>query len=221
VHEEAAALFAPTPFSFLSTRPFFSSLNPTTRTTTSVVTNNKMRALSISLALTKLAYLTAAAGFDAATARSILAVGATGAQTGASAVYKLGSEYGPVIAIKGKELATEYVPKAASAATSWAQQNPGLAAVGATGAVIVAAPGLVAVPVLSAVGFGSGGVGAGTIAAGAQAGIGNVAAGSWFATLTSAGMGGTGALAVNGIVQAGGAAMTASGGVLAWAKARL
>ncbi|KAK2742701.1 hypothetical protein FQN57_005156 [Myotisia sp. PD_48] len=45
---------------------------------------------------------------------------------------------------------------------------------------------------LGAVGFGTIGVGAGTIAATSQALIGNVAAGSFFATCTSAGMGGAG-----------------------------
>ncbi|KZM28362.1 uncharacterized protein EKO05_0005186 [Ascochyta rabiei] len=56
--------------------------------------------------------------------------------------------------------------------------------------------------ILGAVGFTSSGIAAGSIAAGIHAGIGSVAAGSAFATLTSAAMGGYGAIIVFGGVWA-------------------
>lgn len=58
----------------------------------------------------------------------------------------------------------------------------------------------------------------GSIAAGMQAGAGNVAAGSVFALLQSAGTGGPGLAAVNGIVQ-GGTAVAFAG--LAWVKSQV
>lgn len=65
-------------------------------------------------------------------------------------------------------------------------------------------PGLVWFPLLKAVGFGAVGVGAGTAAAGVQAHMlgGTIAAGSSFAFFQSAGMGGCGAAALNGVVRA-------------------
>ncbi|KAF9697279.1 hypothetical protein EKO04_004548 [Ascochyta lentis] len=56
--------------------------------------------------------------------------------------------------------------------------------------------------ILGAAGFTAGGIAAGSAAAGIQAGIGSVAAGSAFATLTSAAMGGYGAVIVFGGVWA-------------------
>jgi hypothetical protein len=61
----------------------------------------------------------------------------------------------------------------------------------------------------------------GTIAASVQSGTGNVAAGSLFATLQSAGAGGTGLVAVNGAIQLGGGVMTAAGSSLAFLKSKL
>jgi hypothetical protein len=60
----------------------------------------------------------------------------------------------------------------------------------------------------------------GTIAAGIHSTIGNVVAGSVFATLQSAGAGGTGLAVVNGAIQVGGAVLTATGGVTAWLGSR-
>lgn len=53
----------------------------------------------------------------------------------------------------------------------------------------------------------------GTVAAAAQSSIGNIAAGSVFATLKSAGAGGAGLAAVNGVVQVGGGLITTLGSV--------
>ncbi|KAK3378835.1 hypothetical protein B0T24DRAFT_140821 [Lasiosphaeria ovina] len=95
----------------------------------------------------------------------------------------------------------------------WVLRNPGAAAclaVAAGGVAVVAAPAIVTAPLLVAAGFGPGGVIGGSIAAAAQAALGNVAAGSFFAYLTSAGMGGYGAAAVAGVTQ-GVAAATAAG----------
>lgn len=61
----------------------------------------------------------------------------------------------------------------------------------------------------------------GSLAAGVQSSIGNVAAGSTFATLQSAGTGGAGLAAVNGVVQAAGVLMTAAGGFLARVGSKL
>lgn len=61
----------------------------------------------------------------------------------------------------------------------------------------------------------------GSLAAGMQSGIGNVVAGSLFAILQSAGTGGVGLATVNGVVQAGGAMMTAAGGALIRIKSKL
>ncbi|KAF5552719.1 hypothetical protein FNAPI_7025 [Fusarium napiforme] len=81
----------------------------------------------------------------------------------------------------------------------------------ATGAVLVVVPGLVATPILGILGFGAGGIAAGSAAAGIQSGIGSVAAGSTFAILQSAGAGGAGLAVVNGVVQAAGAIIGATG----------
>ncbi|KAF5660531.1 hypothetical protein FCIRC_12126 [Fusarium circinatum] len=81
----------------------------------------------------------------------------------------------------------------------------------ATGAGLIVAPGLVATPLLGALGFSAGGIAAGSAAAGIQSGIGSVVAGSPFSILQSAGAGGAGLAVVNGVVQASGAVVGASG----------
>lgn len=58
----------------------------------------------------------------------------------------------------------------------------------------------------------------GSAAALIQATIGNVAVGSWFAILQGAGAGGAGLVALNEVVQGGGAALAVGAGVLAWAR---
>ncbi|OCK92363.1 uncharacterized protein K441DRAFT_678911 [Cenococcum geophilum 1.58] len=106
----------------------------------------------------------------------------------------------------------------------FAGKNPGVAVgacIGTAGLIVLVAPTVVSAPVLLATGFSSSGVGAGTIAAGAQGSIGNVAAGSVFATLQSAGAGGAGLAAVNGVAQVGGCAMAAAGSGLAFLKSKL
>ncbi|KAF5683147.1 hypothetical protein FDENT_7330 [Fusarium denticulatum] len=90
-------------------------------------------------------------------------------------------------------------------------QNTSSTAMMATGAVLVVVPGLVATLILGILAFGAGGIAAGSAAAGIQSGIGSVAAGSAFATLQSAGAGGAGLAVVNGVVQASGAIVGASG----------
>ncbi|KAK1147914.1 hypothetical protein N8T08_000430 [Aspergillus melleus] len=70
---------------------------------------------------------------------------------------------------------------------------------------VVAAPALVSAPLLSAAGFSAQGVQGYSLAAGVQSIIGNVGVGSAFATLQSAGAGGAGLAAVNGITQVGAA----------------
>ncbi|KAK3400288.1 hypothetical protein B0T20DRAFT_349218 [Sordaria brevicollis] len=103
-------------------------------------------------------------------------------------------------------------------AKEWIKQNPkAAAALGLTagGLTVVAAPALLTGPVLSVIGFGSSGVVGGSIAAGIQGMIGNVVAGSWFATATSAAMGGYGVATVAAVGQGVGAAAAAVGGAFA------
>ncbi|KAK1978080.1 hypothetical protein LZ30DRAFT_599936, partial [Colletotrichum cereale] len=103
-------------------------------------------------------------------------------------------------------------------AKDWVFENPGQAtcyAVGAGSLVVLASPALFSSPVLTAVGFGNKGVIAKSVAAGLQSGIGNVVTPSYFATFTSAQMGGYGVAIVNGVVQVGaGAAAVGSGGYI-------
>ncbi|KAF5605335.1 interferon-induced 6-16 [Fusarium subglutinans] len=80
-----------------------------------------------------------------------------------------------------------------------------------TGTALIVAPAIVVGPALGALGFGVGGIAAGSAAAGIQSGIGSVVAGSPFAILQSAGAGGAGLAIVNGVVQASGAIVGASG----------
>jgi len=132
--------------------------------------------------------------------------------------------YAVVAASQAKTFATEQVPKAAHATVNSMRENPGTAAsvvLATTGIAIVAAPAVVSAPALLVSGFGSTGVGAGTIAAGAQGSIGNVVAGSVFATLQSAGAGGTGLAVVNGVVQIGGGIMAAIGSGVAFCRSEL
>ncbi|KAK7593650.1 hypothetical protein V3481_004720 [Fusarium oxysporum f. sp. vasinfectum] len=81
----------------------------------------------------------------------------------------------------------------------------------AAGAAMVVAPVIVAGPALAVAGFGAGGIAAGSAAASVHSGIGSVVAGSAFATLQSAGAGGVGLAVVNGVVQAAGVVVSASG----------
>jgi len=120
---------------------------------------------------------------------------------------------------KAKVVASETLVPAAGQAAAWVAKNPGTAATcGVAGGalVVVAAPALVAGPALAGLGFGAQGIAANSVAAGIQSGIGNAVAPSLFATLQSAGAAGYGAAVVNGVVQAGGAAVAlASGGAAA------
>ncbi|KAK1773530.1 hypothetical protein QBC45DRAFT_427457 [Copromyces sp. CBS 386.78] len=103
-------------------------------------------------------------------------------------------------------------------AKEWIKQNPkAAAALGLTagGLTVVAAPALLTGPVLSMMGFGSSGVVGGSVAAGIQGMIGNVVAGSWFATATSAAMGGYGVPVVAAVGQGVGAAAAFVGGAYA------
>lgn len=103
-------------------------------------------------------------------------------------------------------------------AKEWIKQNPkAAAALGLTagGLTVVAAPALLTGPLLSLMGFGSSGVVGGSIAAGIQGMIGNVVAGSWFATATSAAMGGYGVATVAAVGQGVGAAAAAVGSAYA------
>ena len=61
----------------------------------------------------------------------------------------------------------------------------------------------------------------GTVAAATQSSIGNVAAGGVFATLQSAGAGGAGLAAVNGVVQIGGGVITTIGSGITFCKSKL
>ncbi|KAI2463748.1 hypothetical protein F4781DRAFT_437090 [Annulohypoxylon bovei var. microspora] len=112
--------------------------------------------------------------------------------------------------------AAEAVKQAAIQASKWAAENPksavvyGVAGAGAGAALL--APAVIAGPALAAAGFSAKGIAAASLASGAQAGVGNVVAGSVFATLQSAGMAGYGAAIVNGVVQAGGAAVALAAG---------
>ncbi|KAI0834305.1 hypothetical protein F5Y06DRAFT_279464 [Hypoxylon sp. FL0890] len=113
------------------------------------------------------------------------------------------------------------ISEAAKQAVKWTAENPKSATMYGVAGIAMAAPAVVAGPALAAAGFGANGIAAGSLAAGAQAGIGNVAAGSAFATLQSAGMAGYGVAIVNGVVQAGGAAVAIATGGVAAAKAKL
>ncbi|KAJ6007344.1 hypothetical protein N7540_011320 [Penicillium herquei] len=108
--------------------------------------------------------------------------------------------------------------------SSWGAQNPTLAicaAVGASGAVILAVPGGAAAPILSGIGFKAGGIQAGSMAAAFHSSIGNIIPGSAFAIVQSAGAGGSGLAVVNGVAQVGGVAMTMGSAGIAWVKAKL
>ncbi|KAJ4406494.1 hypothetical protein N0V85_004512 [Neurospora sp. IMI 360204] len=108
-------------------------------------------------------------------------------------------------------------------AKEWVKNNPkAAAALGLTagGLTVVAAPALLTGPVLSFMGFGSSGVVGGSIAAGIQGMIGNVVAGSWFATATSAAMGGYGVPVVAAVGQGVGAAAAFVGGAYATKELR-
>ncbi|KAL8282300.1 hypothetical protein RB600_005651, partial [Gaeumannomyces tritici] len=102
-------------------------------------------------------------------------------------------------------------------AGAWIMANPKTSVAVGSGLTVVAAPVVVMAPVvgpiLGAVGFGSSGIIAGSFAATAQAAVGNVVGGSLLAGLTSAGMGGYGAAAMSGAVQAAGGA-TAAGAAI-------
>ncbi|KAK3487959.1 uncharacterized protein B0T23DRAFT_219083 [Neurospora hispaniola] len=103
-------------------------------------------------------------------------------------------------------------------AKEWIKNNPkAAAALGLTagGLTVVAAPALLTGPVLSFMGFGSGGIAGGSFAAAIQGMIGNVVAGSWFATATSAAMGGYGVPVVAAVGQGVGAAAAVAGGAYA------
>ncbi|CCC07089.1 hypothetical protein SMACR_12734 [Sordaria macrospora] len=99
----------------------------------------------------------------------------------------------------------------------WIKRNRTTAAsigLGLAGATIVAAPSLVTAPfvgILGLVGFGSGGIVGGSFAAGAQAMLGNVVAGSWFASATSAAMGGYGLAGLTTAVQSAGVYTSVAG----------
>ncbi|OTA86310.1 hypothetical protein M434DRAFT_399952 [Hypoxylon sp. CO27-5] len=103
--------------------------------------------------------------------------------------------------------AADVAKQAAKQAPKWIAENPKSAAMYGVAGVATIVPVAIAGPALAAAGFGANGIAAGSVASGIQAGIGNVAAGSVFATLQSAGMAGYGAAIVNGVVQAGGAAV--------------
>ncbi|KAK3502891.1 hypothetical protein B0T13DRAFT_524920 [Neurospora crassa] len=103
-------------------------------------------------------------------------------------------------------------------AKEWIKNNPkAAAALGLTagGLTVVAAPALLTGPVLSFMGFGSSGIVGGSFAAAIQGMIGNIVAGSWFATATSAAMGGYGVPVVAAVGQGVGAAAAVAGGAYA------
>ncbi|ESA42933.1 hypothetical protein GE21DRAFT_6015 [Neurospora crassa] len=111
----------------------------------------------------------------------------------------------------------------------WAKEcvknNPkAAAALGLTagGLTVVAAPALLTGPVLSFMGFGSthGGIVGGSFAAAIQGMMGNVVAGSWFATATSAAMGGYGVPVIAAVGQGVGAAAAVAGGAYATKELR-
>ncbi|EGO59304.1 hypothetical protein NEUTE1DRAFT_145347 [Neurospora tetrasperma FGSC 2508] len=108
-------------------------------------------------------------------------------------------------------------------AKEWIKNNPkAAAALGLTagGLTVVAAPALLTGPVLSFMGFGSSGIVGGSFAAAIQGMIGNVVAGSWFATATSAAMGGYGVPVVAAVGQGVGAAAAVAGGAYATKELR-
>ncbi|KAI0133284.1 hypothetical protein F4776DRAFT_624885 [Hypoxylon sp. NC0597] len=109
--------------------------------------------------------------------------------------------------------------QAAKQAPKWIAENPKSAAMYGLAGTAIAIPVAITGPALAAAGFGANGIAAGSVASGIQAGIGNVAAGSAFATLQSAGMAGYGAAIVNGVIQAGGAAIAVATTGVAAAKA--
>jgi len=108
-------------------------------------------------------------------------------------------------------------------ASKYAAEHPKttflLIAIGAGGILIYAVPGLVSTPLLYVSGFVPS-VGKTTLAAGVQSSSGNVATGSWFATMQSAGAGGSGIIALNSAIQSG-AAMVAAFGIGALAVKEL
>ncbi|KAL4779092.1 hypothetical protein BJX76DRAFT_365516 [Aspergillus varians] len=113
-----------------------------------------------------------------------------------------GTEVAQKAFTKGTQIAATYGKPALEGsagalaqAAKWTANNPLLVV---SGAVFIV-PTIVVAPTLSCLGFGAAGVQASSIAAGAQTA--NVAVGSLFATLQSAGAGGAGLAAVNGVVQ--------------------
>ncbi|KAJ5622618.1 hypothetical protein N7528_005850 [Penicillium herquei] len=132
----------------------------------------------------------------------------------------------PVIqaAWEGSKFTFEKSTNFTAQAASWSAENPTLAvcaAVGTTGAVLLAAPGAVAAPIISSIGFQAGGIQAGSMAAAVHSSIGNVVSGSAFAMVQSAGAGGSGVVIVNAVTQVGGAAMTMGSAGMAWVKGKL
>ncbi|KAJ5766647.1 uncharacterized protein N7511_004263 [Penicillium nucicola] len=143
--------------------------------------------------------------------------------SGGTRFLQAGLEGGKLAVAYGKPALEQSVNVTAQAA-GWIIQNPVLAAymvVGASGAVVVAAPGLATAPVLSSMGFTTSGIHAGSAAAAAHGLIGNIAAGSAMAIGQSAGAGGSGLVILNGAAQLGGAAMTLGSASLVWVKSRL
>ncbi|KAJ5544091.1 hypothetical protein N7494_005370 [Penicillium frequentans] len=111
-------------------------------------------------------------------------------------------------------------------AANWGAQNPTSAvcvAVGTTGIVLLTAPGCATAPILAGIGFQAGGIKAeiGSAAAVFHSSIGNIVSGSAIAIGQSAGAGGGGLAVFNGVVQAGGAAMTVGSAGIAWVKAKI
>ncbi|KAL5325681.1 hypothetical protein ACEPPN_006810 [Leptodophora sp. 'Broadleaf-Isolate-01'] len=112
----------------------------------------------------------------------------------------------------------EYVRENAGPAVKktgeYVKENPGMTAVYAVSGLTILVPGLVSGPALWVFGWGGLGVRGGSAAAAIQASTGNIIAGSGFATLQSAGMGGYGVAAVNGVVQGCSAAVGGIGGLI-------
>ncbi|OQE12797.1 hypothetical protein PENFLA_c062G05616 [Penicillium flavigenum] len=143
--------------------------------------------------------------------------------SGGTKILQAGLEGGNLAVAYGKPALEKSVNVTLQAA-GWSTQNPVLATcvvVGATGAVVFAAPGLATAPILSSMGFTTGGIQAGSAAATAHGLIGNIAAGSAMAIGQSAGAGGSGLVIVNEAAQFGGAAMSVGSASLAWIKAKV
>ncbi|KAJ5952485.1 uncharacterized protein N7479_010898 [Penicillium vulpinum] len=143
--------------------------------------------------------------------------------SGGTKLLRAGLE-GSKLAVAYGKPAFEKSAQVTAQAAEWGMQNPVLATcavVGATGAVVFAAPGIATAPVLSGLGFTTGGIQAGSAAAAAHSWIGTIAAGSPIAVIQSAGAGGGGLAIVNGAAQLGGAVMTVGSASVAWAKAKL